>query len=264
MLDFLKSFVGVKSKQLGQDFVKALVEFDPESATQAQLDQMERDLDQAGTVLQKLRADYEREVREAQEAEKHYNQLLAAAELLQRKLDAAMEGEKPGIEASLAKLVTQLEEYAPEVEHEKQDVVEVKALLDEATGAYKAKAQALTQAKQKLDRAKHDMQRAAIEEERAQEKAQRAAEVAGLRQGSATKLNVAVDAMQRQADEARAKAEAARLKASTLTQLSQGPVAGDPNITEALRAVENGGRSGSLTDRLAALRSPGQRALPKE
>jgi len=265
MFSFVKSFIGVKGKQLGQDIVQALVEIDPESATQAQLEQMERDLDQAGLVLQKIRADYEREVREADDAEKRYNQMLAAAEHLQRKLDAAETGgagDRAGLEASLAKLVTQLEDFAPEVEQERQDVVEVQALLDEALAAYKAKAEALTTAKQKLDRARTDMQRAILAQERADEKARRAAEVAGLRQGGTNKLTVAVDAMQRRAEDARSKAEASRLKADTLTRLGQGSAA-DANIAEAMRAVESGGRVGGLSERLAALKGPSSRALPK-
>ena len=108
MFSFVKSFVGVKGQQLGQDIVKAIVEIDPESATQAQLDQMERDLDKAGDVIQKLRSDYDREVREAEAASKRYNQLMAAAELLQAKLADPAVADHAGIEASLNRLVSQL------------------------------------------------------------------------------------------------------------------------------------------------------------
>jgi chromosome segregation ATPase len=253
MFSFIKSFVGVKGEQLGQEIVKAIVEIDPESATQAQLEEMEKDLDKAGAVIQKLRADYDREVREAETASKRYNEMLAAAELLQRKLDNPALTEKSGIEASLAKLVNQLEQFAPEVEQEQKDVVEVKALLDEAQSAYRAKAESLAAAKGNLDRAKRDMQRAVMEQERADEKAKRAAEVAGLRQGSGSKLNIAVDAMQRRADEARAKTEAAKLKAETLTTISA-PNADDPHIAEAMRQVQGTGQTGSLADRLAKLK----------
>lgn len=254
MLSFMKSFLGVKGEQIGQDIVRAIVELDPESATQAQLDQMEKDLDQAGAVIQKIRADYDREVREADAATKRNEQMLAAAEILQNKLDAAAESDKLALETSLSKLIAQLEEFAPQLEQEKQDVVEVKALLDDAQAAYRAKAEALGQAKAKLERAKRDMQRAVIEEERAAEKAKRAAEVAGLRQSSGSKLTVAVDAMQRRADEARSKAEASKLKAQTLNTVVN-PNAEDANIAEALRQAQGGGApQGSLSDRLAKLK----------
>ena len=258
MFSFMKSFVGVKGQQLGQDIVKAIVEMDPESASQAQLDQMEKDLDKAGAVIQKLRADYDRELREAQEAKKGYDQLLAAAELLQRKLENPAVADKAGIEASLAKLVAQLEQRQPEVEAEQKDVDEVQALLDQAQAAYREKAETLTNAKQNLERSKRDMQRAIQEQERASEKAQRAAEVAGLRDGKISGLTVATDAMQRRADEARAKAEAAKLKADTLTTLSK-PAADDAHIAAALKEVqgESAGGGASLADRLAKLKKTG-------
>lgn len=254
MFSFVKSFIGVKGKQLGQDVVQAIVEIDPEAATQAQLEEMEKDLDSAGAVLQKIRGDYDREVREAEAADKHYNQLLAAAELLQSKLTAAAEADKPAIEASLAKLVAQLEQLKPEVDQEHQDVVEVKALLDEAQKAYKEKATALTTAKQNLERTKRDMQRAVMQQERAEEQARRASEVAGLRQGPTNRLNVAVDAMQRRADEARAKAATAKMKTEALTSTASSVAESDPHIAEALKQVEGGARPSNLSDRLAALR----------
>ena len=255
MFSFMKSFVGVKGQKLGQDIVKAIVEMDPETASQAQLDQMEKDLDKAGAVIQKLRADYDRELREYDGVKKKYDQLLAAAEVLQRKLDNPATSDKAGIEASLAKLVGQLEDLQPEVDAEEKDVVEVKALIDQAQAAYREKAEALTQAKQGLERAKRDMQRAIQEQERAAEKAQRAAEVAGLRDTKVSGLTVATDAMQRRADEARAKSEAAKLKAETLTTLTK-PGTDDANIAEALREVQGGTApsGGSLAERLAKLK----------
>lgn len=255
MFSFMTSFLGAKGKEIGQEVVQALVEMDPEAATQAQLEQMEKDLDQAGLVLQKIRADHDREVREADAATKRYDQMMAAAEHLQKQLDdpATPADRKPGLETSLAKLVAQLEEFAPEVDRERADVVEVQALLDEAHEAYKIKAQALAQAKQKLDRAKRDMQRASMEQERSEEKARRAAEVAGLRQGTGNKLNVALDAMQRRAEEARAKAAASKMKSEALSQVASAPE-GDPNIAAALKAVEGTARPGNLSDRLSALK----------
>ncbi len=256
MFSFMKSFVGVKGQQLGQDIVKAIVEMDPESASQAQLDQMEKDLDKAGAVIQKLRTDYDRELREYQNVKKRYDQLLAAAELLQRKLDAPETADKAGIEASLGKLLGQLEDLQPEVDAEQKDVDEVKELIDQAQAAYRDKAAALTKAKQGLERAKRDMQRAVQDQERAAEKAQRAAEVSGLRDNKINGLTVATDAMRNRADEARAKAEAAKLKAETLTNLSK-PNSDDANIAEALKEVQGASApssGGSLADRLAKLK----------
>jgi len=251
MFGFMKSFVGVKGSQFAQDVVAGIVSLDPEAATLAQLDQMEQDLDKAGDLIQKLRAEYDREVREAEAASAKYNQLLAAAEVLQRRID----GGDSSVEASLTKLVNQLEELEPTVAAEQRDVVDAKALLDQAQIAYHEKAAAITTAKQTMERAKRDMQRSELELEKAKEKSERAAQVAGLRQTSTNGLNVATDAMQRRADEARAKTEAAKLKASTLSGMAD-PVGGDANIAAALREVKTGVNTTntSLADRLAKLR----------
>ncbi len=255
MFSFLQALAGVKGEQLGQDIVEALVALDPESASQAQLEEMEKDLDKAGAVIQKLSADYDRERREYDAVKKRYDQLLAAAEVMQRKLDNPATPDKGGIEASMAKLVTQLEQLQPEVAAEQKDVDEVRALIDQAQTAYREKAEALTKAKQELERAKRDMVRATQEQERAAEKAQRAAEVSGLRSNKASGLTVATDAMRRRTDEARAVAEAAKLKAETLGALAN-PNTTDPHIADALKEVQGGASvSGlSVAERLAKLK----------
>ena len=179
--------------------------------------------------------------------------MMAAAEHLQGQINAPETADKAGLEASLAKLVTQLEEVSPQVDLERKDVAEVQALLDDAQAAYKAKAAALAGAKQDLERAKHDMQHAAIQQERAEDKAKRAAEIAGLHGDSGNKLTVAVDAMHRRAEEARAKAASATMKAETLTAINAKPE-DDPNIAAAMKAAAGGSTVTSLADRLAALK----------
>ena len=250
MFSFMKSFVGVKGNQLAQDVMAGIVSLDPEAATQAELREMEKALDGVGAVIQKCRADFDKESREAQAAQDRYNQLLAAAEVLQKKLDSGT----PGIEASLNKLLTQLEELAPELDREKQDVIDAKALLDAAQAAYHEKAAEVTNARANIDRARRDMERAEVDLARSQERANRAAEVAGLRDSKVNSLNVASDAMKRKADEARQKAEAAKLKADTLTGMAN-PVGGDANIAAALAEVKGvGAPTGSLAERLAKLK----------
>ncbi|MSO76222.1 MAG: hypothetical protein EXQ87_04835 [Alphaproteobacteria bacterium] len=254
MLGFLKSFVTVKGKQAGQELVRAIVELDPEGATQAELDAMERDLDRTGQMLQKLRADYDREVKEAEAIDKTYREMMAAAEHLEGKLAnaATPELDKAGIGQSLAKLVHRLEEMAPRLDEEKQDVEDVKAMLGEAEQAFRAKAQALTQARQTLDRAKRDMQRAGMQQARAEEKARQSAELAGIRQTGGNKLNTALDAMRNRADEARAKAETAKMKGELLRP--EVP-ADDKHLSDAMAAVRGTAPQGNVADRLAALKT---------
>lgn len=267
MMQFFKTLIGVKGDQLGRQLVDAIVELDTKAATETQLRVMEQDLDKAGQLLSRLRAECDKERREAVEARTHYNRLLAAAEHLNTRLASAGDDERLTLESSLNNLLTQLESSRDEAEVEEREAVDAEQLVAEAEAAYREKAKALSEAKATLTKAQRDMERARIQEEREQERSERAAQVAGLRAGGASKLNVAVDAMQRRAEQARMNAEAARLKARALTDLSSrsGTSMGDPNIEAALKAVTGGGSTPGLSpsERLAKLTGrPPSAALP--
>lgn len=259
MMQFFRTLLGVKGEKVGRQVVDALVAMDPKSASVAQLRVMEADLDKAGKLLSSLRADLQRERNEAIQARQDYDRRLAAAEHLNNQLAVADGERRAALEASLAKLLAQLEELEGEVAVEEREADEAEALVAEAENAYREKAKALAEAKSALTKAERDMQRASIQEERERERADRAAAVAGLRDDGGSKLNVAIDAMNRRAQEARSNAESARLKAKVLTDLSQksNESMGDANIAAALAAVGTGGTPAlSVQERLARLKGP--------
>lgn len=259
MMQFFRTLLGVKGEKVGRQVVDALVAMDPKSASVAQLRVMEADLDKAGKLLSSLRADLQRERNEAIQARENYDRRLAAAEHLNNQLAVADGERRAALEASLTKLLSQLEELEGEVVVEEREAEEAEALVAEAESAYREKAKALAEAKSALTKAERDMQRASIQEERERERANRAAAVAGLRDDGGSKLNVAIDAMNRRAQEARSNAESARLKAKVLTDLSQksNESMGDANIAAALAAVGSGGTPAlSVQERLARLKGP--------
>ncbi|MFY8091865.1 MAG: hypothetical protein ACOVN0_00135 [Niveispirillum sp.] len=265
MMQFFRTLLGVKGEMVGRQVVDALVAMDPKSASVAQLRVMEADLDKTGKLLTNLRADMQRERKEAVEARENYDRRLAAAEHLNGLLATADGERKSSLEVSLAKLLAQLEELASEVAIEEREADEAEALVAEAEVAYREKARALTEAKSALAKAERDMQRASIQEERERERANRAAQVAGLRDDGGSKLNTAIDAMSRRANEARANAEAARMKAQALGDLSRksSDDMGDADIQAALAAVGKGGSPAlSVQERLARLKGPAPEAAP--
>lgn len=259
MMQFFRTLLGVKGEQVGRQVVDALVELDPKSASIAQLRVMEADLDKAGKLLANLRVELQRERKEAVEARENYGRRLAAAEHLNNQLASAATDDvkRASLESSLANLLTQLEQLEEEVLIEEREADEAEALVAEAEAAYREKAKALSEAKTALAKAERDMERAKIEESREKERANRAAQIAGLRgEGDGSKLTVAVDAMQRRAQQARVNAEAARMKAQALTDLSSrnSDNLGDANIEAALKAVSGGPASTlSVHERLARL-----------
>ena len=86
LLPFLRNFIGVEGDNAAAGVVKALVQLDPDSATIADLRTMEQDLDNAGRIIAKLRADLAHEEAEFDSIGDQYHELMAAAELLQKGL----------------------------------------------------------------------------------------------------------------------------------------------------------------------------------
>jgi ribosomal protein S15P/S13E len=253
LLPFVRNFIGVKGDNAAAGVVKALVQLDPESATIADLRTMEQDLDKAGGMIAKLRADLAHEQIEYDSIGGQYHELMAAAELLQKRIadPGTAEAQRPSLNTSLASLVEKIEQMAPELDRDKKDVESTRALLSEAEAVYQQKAEALTNAKKNLDSARHDLQHARIEEERSAERARQAAAVAGLGASPTSGLTVALNVMQQSAQEARQRAEAMNMKAQALSHLKEATA--DQNVAAALAEVR-GTASKSLTDRLSALR----------
>ena len=263
MMQFFRSLLGAHGKKAVRDVTDAIVAFDPTTASAAQLDAMEKDLDKAGIAIGKLRVDAQRERREADEAKKRFDRLLAAGEHLNAQLKAeGDEARKQALNASLAKLVTQLEEAQQAVNTEVSEADEAEALLSEAEVIHREKAQALLAAKKNLSKAASDLQRAKLQEDRAKQVAESRAQMAGLRYNETGGLNAAVNAMNRQAEDARARADAARMKAEALSA-PKDDLEGDDFIAAALSATSGNLALGSPSDRLAALSGrKEQAALP--
>src|SRR5262249_17446312 len=131
MLQFMRNLVGVKADQAVQAGVEALVRWDPQSASEAEMRTMEQHLDELGQQVARARQSYDKERREADTIQALSTQRMAAAEHLQGQLateaDPARKGE---LERSLTTLVTMLEQMAPEVDREKKDVVDAKEFLE--------------------------------------------------------------------------------------------------------------------------------------
>jgi chromosome segregation ATPase len=254
LLPFVKNFLGVKGGQAADGVVKAIVQLDPDAATQADLRSMDNDLDRAGQTIAKLRADLAQEQKEFDAINKQYGELMSAAEFLKKQVDdpATTDDRKADLTKSLDGLVARLEQMAPELDRDKQTVTETQNLIAEAEQAYKDKAQALANAKQNLDRARHELQHASIEEQRARERAAQAEIVAGLKRSSTSGLTVALDAMQKSADEAHQRAAASTMKAAALTEVKTAAV--DQNVAAALAQVRGTTSNQSVSDRLAALK----------
>jgi chromosome segregation ATPase len=254
MLTFVRTFLGVKTDQAVQAGVEALVRWDPQSATEAELRTMERHLDELGLQVAQARAAYDRERREAVAIKGLLQQRMAAAEELERQ--RAIEPtptRQAALEKSLGTLVGMLEEMTPEVEREAQDETEAQEFLAMLEKTYAEAGAKLRAARSQLERAQREMGRATQRREMAERQAEAARQAAGLSQ-TTNSLNVALKAMQDAAAKDLMAAEAAGAKARLL-QPTQ-PEQDDPNIVAALAAA-SGARPApqSLSERLAVLKA---------
>ncbi len=249
---FVKNFGGEKVKETGRNIVQALAAWDPETASAAEIKQMEDNLDKLTRQVADARASYEKEQGEADAIQALYEQRMKAAELLQGKLAVAADDAAAKIESALGSLVAELEEMQPDIEREIREAVEAKDFMNELEEIAKAAAQKLKTARQTLEKAKKDMQMAKVREERANEQAERSARLAGLRTET-DQLGSALSAMQKSADQANVRADAAKMKAKLLSSEKEGGE--DPLIAEAMREAGGGeAKPDTIADRLAALK----------
>jgi chromosome segregation ATPase len=254
MLAFLKNLAGVKMDSAAQAGIEALVRWDPKSASEAELRTMEQNLDELGREVALARQGYDKEKREADAIQALSHQRMAAAEQLQRQMDAESDPTRKGaLEKSLTTLVGMLEQMTPEIEREKRDEVDAKDYLQTLEQTYAEAGGKLKTARSELERAQRDMARAAQQREQADRQAESARRAAGLASQTSS-LTVALKAMQDAAQKDLASADAQMSKARLLRPTR--PEQDDPNIAAALRAASGKPPAPqSLSERLAALKA---------
>ena len=255
---FLKHYGMSKATDALEDFATAVVAFDPEAASRAQIDMMEAELHKLGRRLAEAEAEVNREHRETAALRDSYENYLQAAQRLESALAGAEGSARTELEASLSKVVTRLEKLKPEIEREEQEDQEVEAWHAELQRSFGELGEKLRQARGDLQSARRKMDIAKLRKERAAAQDSRAAESRGIA-GSIASLSVALDAMNQQTASYRNETESLRLKAG-LFQTER--LEDDPHIAAALEAAQADGGAGSLSlsQRLAALE--GQPAKP--
>lgn len=256
MFGFFTALTKAHGKKALSQVNDAIVAYDPATASAAQLEMMEADLDKVGKELASLRAEAIREQQEEVAVRARFDRMRAAGDTLLARYNAEEDpAKKTELENSLNGLLTTLEEVQTELAQEAQEAVEATALVNETETLYREKAEALKEAKKNLTKAARDLERAKVQEARADAQAERAARVAGLRDNEVGGLNAALTTMQRQAADARGAAESKRLKAQVLSKADHGSLE-DPNVIAALASVSNAPSALPFADRLKALSGP--------
>ncbi|HEY5866857.1 MAG TPA: hypothetical protein VI542_15130 [Candidatus Tectomicrobia bacterium] len=254
MLTFMRNFIGVKTDHAVQAGVEALVRWDPQGATEAELRSMEQHLDELGLQVARARAAYDRERKEAETIKALLQQRMAAAEQLENQRNIEFNAErKAALEKSLGTLLDMVEQMTPDVEREAQDETEAQEFLATLEKTYADAGAKLRAARSQLERAQRDMGRAEQRRAMAERQAEAARQAAGL-SSTTSSLNTALKAMQDTAAKDLMAAEAAGAKARLLTPTQ--PEKDDPNIAAALAAASGApAPPQTLSARLAALKA---------
>lgn len=249
MMGFLKHFGKAKIVQGVQSLNEAIVSFDPDGATEAAISEMEENFDKINIEFSKTKQEYTREQAEADEILKLQSQRMSAAEHISAQL-----AENPNDEAlntGLNQLLDAMEEMADDVAREVEEAADAKELMDELDATVKMYGDKLKNARNDMKKASNAMKKAQAQEERADQRAERAKQAAGL-SSSVGGLSSALEAMNKQASDAQANADASKRKADMLS-----PIKAEENdaVAAAMAAVSGTpAKSNSAADRLAALR----------
>lgn len=230
---FIAAFAGEKAGKAGDSLMAAIVAFDPQTASEADLRIQEEKLDDLSMEVARAKTNYEREKAEADNAERKFANYAKVAQDLKKELDAS-----PGdaeLTADLQSCLDELTAYKPERDREVQEAAEAKTWLDELTDILKQKGAAIRTRRAELAAAQRDMAKAEQRAEVEKERADQAARVAGLRTPESDRTATALDAMRKKINEANEEAEAARLKANVIS----GPEAKSDRVAARLAAVDN-------------------------
>jgi len=247
---FMGAFGKQKLKEAKVGITEALVKFDPESASAAQLAIYEENLDKMALQTATLRQLADKESREADEAKASFNRYLGAKNNIATQLEdeSLSANKRKGLTASLNELAEKLIELKPEVQREISEATEAKEELKEMEDFLKERADQLKGAKKKLDAAQRNMRTADRDKERAAAKEARAKAKAGIGGSGGDGMDVALNAMNEVAQKSQAQADASRTKADLLHTPS---LTEDSNISAALNAVDGVDDSKSSADKVA-------------
>jgi len=246
---FLKSYGKNAVADVSRSLTDAIVAFDPQGASEAEILAIEEQFDQVNREYSKAKREFDKEQKEADAILDLRERRLKAAGILSEKAEAGDAAASTGLD----KLLTVLEGMEDDIESEVEEAEDAKLVMNELDQTVKMYADKLKNARRDMKKAAQTMQKAEKQAERAQAKAERAAVMAGIKENTSS-LGSALASMNRQAEEKQAQADAALRKAALLGKSN---VEDDDAVAAAMAAASGEGGADAPTnakDRLAALR----------
>lgn len=237
-------------KQAGASLTQAIVSFDPESASEAQIEIMNDKFKELALKVAKARQDYEKEKNEADDARESFDKKKRTALILQEDIKTLEGEEKQKTEEAFERIVEDLEEFKPEMEREIKEADDAKAWLDDLEKDLKAFSNKLKQARKKIEQAAKTMERAQRTKEKALDRAKQAEERAGI-SNTINAFDDVLGVMEKNAKKAELEAVAANKRSDLLhtPKLEENDV-----IAQAMKRAEGKNTTEkSLSDRFNSL-----------
>lgn len=254
---FLAHMGIAKMGKIGDAIVTSLVKFDPETASAAQIAEMDVNCNQLAARVAQAETQVETDQRVIEQLTTALARSTKAATILGERMQAAQDSSVvEAFNSKLTSVLNEIEQIGGEdgsgtssgsLFDAKQHLTESTSDLAEWRDTHHGAVAQLTTARDRLRKAHSEMEHAAQEQQRAEERRRQAERDAGLRDGLDS-ANVALSAMEQAALNAKKAARAAALQTEALRQ-SSGKTA-DDIVNEAL-ATE---KPMSALDRLAKLK----------
>jgi len=249
-MGFFAKFGGEKLKQAKQSLTQAIVEFDPETASDAAIEMMDEQVDELSRELAKANQDLKKESMEADAAKVNYNRKVEVAGKLQDKIDEASGAKAKSLQTSLDTLLEDIESTRSDVELEIQEAADAQLVVDDFQQAIEMAVSKLKSARSDHKKAMGDMKRANLAEKRATDQANRQKKLAGIG-GSDDGMSTALDAMKAATAERTANAEAAQTKADMLKPFDASE---DKNIAALMDEIDGEDEPATTKDKVASLK----------
>lgn len=252
---FLGKMFGAAANDAVDTTIEGIINNFPATATKAQIAMFEDALTKERTKLTEARGRLTKERAEADAAVKAQDTRLAAAQTIRAQRDGTVdEATKAKLNESLTKLVTEIKAKQADVDREKAEAEQAERIVNLREANYKKAFDKVMGAKRALEQGRAAKEAADLELELAREEADAARTAAGLNAQNTSAVDIAGAALNKQAEKARAEAEALRAEAALISASNSTSADNDPVIAAALAAASGKpSASGSVDDELDAL-----------
>ncbi|MBF0186900.1 MAG: hypothetical protein HQL50_03140 [Magnetococcales bacterium] len=214
-LDFLGSFGKAKVEEGVKASAAALARLDPEAATQAQIDMLDRKLASLRERLVKAQRAYDKDVQETKDWQAKEERTLQALKILKSRYEA--NPSDSSIMENARRLRDSMDNIHLNIEREKREDAQAKAILEQVQSLYDKVKQRRMDIRSKLDEARGRMESAKVREEQAKLREQETKELADM-EGGFDDIGIALDAMNKAAEDAEKHAAVANLSADEIAE----------------------------------------------